>query len=212
MRPLDGIEAVLCKIVETPFAQRAQRRTRLDLRSLVRQLAEHTSLGIPTVALNPADYEALGQLAPQLEAELGRVLVETGHGAPKVHFVVDPCVASGSFQVKFLRPDATQLQPSVPYRRHEVAGYALKVLGRPPVPIMHTPFKIGRALDNDLVLGDTTVSRYHAVLELEKDVLFVRDLRSTNGTYLNGRRIERSRIKEGDVLRLGQAEISVVHD
>jgi pSer/pThr/pTyr-binding forkhead associated (FHA) protein len=77
---------------------------------------------------------------------------------------------------------------------------------------MHTPFKIGRALDNDLVLGDTTVSRYHAVLELEKEVLFVRDLRSTNGTYLNGRRIERSRIKEGDVLRLGQAEISVVHD
>ena len=63
---------------------------------------------------------------------------------------------------------------------------------------------IGRAADTDIFLDDVTVSRHHAeVFEGESGAVWVRDLGSMNGTYLNGQAAELGQLLDGDVLQIG---------
>jgi pSer/pThr/pTyr-binding forkhead associated (FHA) protein len=66
---------------------------------------------------------------------------------------------------------------------------------------------LGRALDNDIVLEDSRVSRYHAELRLEGERCRVRDLRSTNGTLVNGRAIAEVALAPGDLISIGGLEL-----
>src|SRR4051812_43130435 len=64
--------------------------------------------------------------------------------------------------------------------------------GTPGAMLRLTPegTRLGRAPDNEFPLQDPSVSRHHALLELDaQDVVRLTDLGSTNGTYLNGRRV-----------------------
>jgi len=64
--------------------------------------------------------------------------------------------------------------------------------------------RIGRAVDNDLTLDDLRISRHHAEIDALPDGTFeLRDLQSSNGTYLNGRRVRKERIEKGDFIGLG---------
>jgi pSer/pThr/pTyr-binding forkhead associated (FHA) protein len=67
--------------------------------------------------------------------------------------------------------------------------------------------RIGRALDNDIVLPLLRVSRYHAVVEEVAGGFFVRDLRSANGTLLNGRAVDRRRLPNGATIQIGEATL-----
>ena len=72
------------------------------------------------------------------------------------------------------------------------------------------PFTIGRDWDNALQLADATISRRHAELLLVENDLFVRDINSRNGTFLNGRRIASfEMLHAGDLLRFGTAVFTV---
>lgn len=69
--------------------------------------------------------------------------------------------------------------------------------------------KIGRAPASDLVIDDSTVSRDHAKISLLEDGFYIRDLGSTNGTYINGVKLspfEASKICSGDSLTFGKLE------
>jgi hypothetical protein len=72
------------------------------------------------------------------------------------------------------------------------------------------PVLIGRQPDADLVIADELVSRRHARLAFEGDELVVEDLGSTNGTYLNGARVTRGRVVEGDLLLVGGSIMKVI--
>ncbi len=73
------------------------------------------------------------------------------------------------------------------------------------------PFSIGRSSKNDLCLSDPTVSGRHAELVELADSFLVRDLDSTNGTFLNGRRVERHEIVgPNDVLQFGAVAYRLV--
>lgn len=66
---------------------------------------------------------------------------------------------------------------------------------------------IGRA-DADVVLEDPEISKKHAVLEaLSRDNVFVRDLASTNGTFVNGVQISHRKITDGDIIRVGSTKL-----
>lgn len=69
-------------------------------------------------------------------------------------------------------------------------------------------FKIGRLGNNDLVLGDPSVSRHHAELIQVGDGYRVADLESMNGVYVNGRRIRERRLADGDELEIGDVRMS----
>ena len=70
------------------------------------------------------------------------------------------------------------------------------------------PTVIGRAHNAEVRLVDDGVSRHHARLRLETDRLWVDDLESRNGTFVNGQRIETSvALREGDKLQVGRATV-----
>lgn len=68
---------------------------------------------------------------------------------------------------------------------------------------------IGRSGDNVAALaGDDFASAHHARVESQRDGIWILDLGSTNGTFLNGERMDgRQRLKDGDVVRIGQTEL-----
>lgn len=74
--------------------------------------------------------------------------------------------------------------------------------------------KIGRSASNDIILNEQTVSSHHAVITEETtatgSVYRIKDLNSTNGTYVNGKRIiEETTIRPGDTLKFGNYVASV---
>lgn len=67
---------------------------------------------------------------------------------------------------------------------------------------------IGRAPRADFIVDAALVSRLHCRLELGDADIEVVDLSSTNGTFLNDKRITRARMAEGDRLRVGRVELT----
>ncbi len=79
-------------------------------------------------------------------------------------------------------------------------------------PIVHE-LVIGRGEQADLLLSEATVSRRHATVRQDGHTVVVTDLDSANGTYVNDRRIfEGTRVEDGDLIRLGSAEIRIKVD
>ena len=67
---------------------------------------------------------------------------------------------------------------------------------------------IGRNPEAEVFLDDVTVSRNHALLVRRRDGLYVDDLGSLNGTYVNRRRIESHRLLDGDELQIGKYKLT----
>ena len=76
------------------------------------------------------------------------------------------------------------------------------------------PVTVGRGGQNDLVLaGDDFASARHARIETRGDGVWVQDLDSTNGTYVNGTRVAGAqRLDAGDVLRVGETDLRLEDD
>ena len=67
---------------------------------------------------------------------------------------------------------------------------------------------IGRSPDAGVFLDDVTVSRNHALLVRRRDGLYIDDLGSLNGTYVNRRRIESHRLQDSDEIQVGKYKMS----
>jgi DNA-binding NtrC family response regulator len=70
-------------------------------------------------------------------------------------------------------------------------------------------FRIGKSPDNDLVLGDDTVSRAHCEILHDERGFLVRDLGSTNGTMLDGREVKEAYLTPGSALTIGSIELKL---
>ena len=68
--------------------------------------------------------------------------------------------------------------------------------------------RIGRSPDAEVFLDDVTVSRNHALLVRRRDGLYIDDLGSLNGTYVNRRRIESHKLTDGDELQIGKYKLT----
>ena len=69
---------------------------------------------------------------------------------------------------------------------------------------------IGRSSDLDMVLVEDMVSRKHAKIGAENGQIVIQDLGSTNGTFVNGEKIRRTVLKEGDRILIGTSIIKVI--
>ncbi len=74
-------------------------------------------------------------------------------------------------------------------------------------PLAKTLLTAGRGLDNDLVIDDARVSRHHAQVVFRHGHYLLRDLRSTNGSFVNGRPVEAVVLAPGDIVSLGGFEL-----
>jgi pSer/pThr/pTyr-binding forkhead associated (FHA) protein len=68
---------------------------------------------------------------------------------------------------------------------------------------------VGRAPRADFILDVALVSRLHCRLTAADDQLEVLDLKSTNGTYVNDKRVEKAQLTSGDKLRIGRVELRI---
>lgn len=69
-------------------------------------------------------------------------------------------------------------------------------------------YVVGRATECDLVIDNLGVSRQHAEIVLESGVPILKDMKSNNGTYVNGKRITRYNLNDGDEIAIGKFAIT----
>src|SRR6202161_3836192 len=69
---------------------------------------------------------------------------------------------------------------------------------------------VGRSSDLDMVLVEDMVSRKHARITVQGDQIWIEDLGSTNGTFVNGEKIKRGRLKEGDRVLIGTSILKLI--
>jgi hypothetical protein len=167
-----------------------------------------------TVVVNPDDFDRLAPHRAYLErewAELlrelsGRVGIALRGGEPSVVMTSRDNLPVGAMDVLVDILVEQRARPSVArpdsFRLRMVKGVPAQAV----YPLDRFA-RIGRGDDNDVVLADPSVSRAHAEIETDAAGPLVRDLESTNGTAVNGRRIRAERLRDGDELAFGNTRM-----
>ena len=193
------------------------------------------------VRLAPTDYERFGDYRATLTRELSQYLTRYAHerglhpiGEPRIELDSDDGVRAGSVRVAARFVDVAPAQRAAlddaiaGTRRlqladlHAAAGsgtsddtlwledrLGLRVALEPELGVV----RIGRADDNDAVIANQRVSRYHAQLRWIESAWLVYDLESTNGTFVDDERVGAARpaaVRAGSVVRFGDHELRVV--
>jgi hypothetical protein len=71
---------------------------------------------------------------------------------------------------------------------------------------------IGRTADNDLQIDSKFISRHHCQIVSQPDACVIEDLNSTNGIYVQSKRVRRYNLNDGDVVQVGQHEIMYIDE
>lgn len=175
-----------------------------------------------TVELGPSDFARLSPYAVPLGSELGAMLTERATeqgwhfvGPVRVRFEQDEELATGVFHVYGEVDVAAQargreVSEPAPARGRRGSprllvpgGAQSSTKGDRAVSLDRLVTVIGRAVDADIRLADTGVSRHHAEVRVEGDDVALVDTGSTNGTEVNGRRVQRAQLHDGDRITLG---------
>ncbi|MDQ2653972.1 MAG: FHA domain-containing protein [Chloroflexota bacterium] len=159
------------------------------------------------ITLHPDDFSAFASwqvaLARELENWLGEVAFRHGVtmlGSPQVVVESDPALARrmihvvAGFSAASVPSDS---QPGPIARLIPLSGEGNVIV------LTGLETAVGRATGNDLVISAAEVSREHARLRRDGNVLEVRDLGSRNGTWVNGVRISTHRARSGDEIAFG---------
>jgi hypothetical protein len=75
-------------------------------------------------------------------------------------------------------------------------------------PLTRDTYTLGRHRNNDIVISDPKVSSFHARIDRAPEGFSLVDLKSRNGSYVNGQRIESAQLNTGDEIRLGTAQLA----
>jgi len=172
---------------------------------------EHEVLAAAIDHVNDHRYRTLATMKVETEVDI----FTTG-------ISVDPTFGEFEEELKQADEAKRQAQLEVPHRSPfektpPVELAARVTLGEKvqEIPLSMIPggkcLSVGRVSDNDLALNDSSVSKIHAALTMNSQgTLLVADTGSTNGTYINGRRIaygEARQIEDGDVVGFGDVEV-----
>jgi FHA domain len=219
------IERMKRLIDERVRNERAKGRIAPHLMKLKLEWGTHSEA--PPEILKDLEHEILAEAIDHINDHRYRTLapvrVETDVDIFTTGISVDPTF--GEFEEELRQQDeanrATHLDPMlVPQTSPTLADVTLvaRVMMRDharEIPLVFKPggkrLNVGRAADNELCLNDPSVSKIHAALVMNKEgTLLIADTGSTNGTYINGRRIsygESRQVADGDVVGFGDIEV-----
>jgi len=200
---------------------------------LVRSMETNQSVGVEGVLvpnvyqvyLNPDDFaqfaSARNSLARNLESHLGRVARQRRFfmvSRPIVRLDSEDSVPAGDVRVEPHLQDVdspggeefqhTSLLPQVDGPADVRPLTPNLLLDGRTYAILRSPTKVGRLPDNDIVLNDKRVSRYHAEVVQRGGRWTLRDTGSTNGTAVNGKIVKEALLKPGDTISLGGLEVT----
>ena len=189
------------------------------------------------VSLSPTDFAQFEQYRRSLEQDLSEAILGAARDRnytllafPTVEIERDEALPSGDLRVSCALVDASgeEVAPDAKTLGAVEAGHTMvldreKLRERPRAPkaslairegedrreigLGPEPLAIGRDPQNDVVLDDRRVSRRHAEIRLRLGRYTLYDLQSTNGTYVNGRRVAEMVLSDGDRLSIGGAEL-----
>ncbi|MEW6555410.1 MAG: DUF3662 and FHA domain-containing protein [Actinomycetota bacterium] len=232
MGPLRRFEKRLERLFEQPFTKVFKGGVHpLEIaRRLIREIDDAKVLGVSgvmapnrfVVGLSPPDHDRLAGVASSLAAEMeALVITQTNQRdyhlltRPRVEFERDPSLREGEFTVTASLDEPAGLpQAAAAAESGEAPGAVLGVLtvisgekAGSSLDIDMDRIRIGRAEGNELVLADPRASRFHAEIERVPAGYVVRDLGSTNGTRVRGRRVSERLLQDGDTLLIGETEL-----
>ena len=210
-----GFERRLERVVEGAFARAFKSGLRpVELgRRLVREMDNNRSVGVRgdtlvpnafTVALSTSDLEQFEDVQESLERELSGAAREHARdegyafmGPIEVTLVADDRLHTGAFQI----------------RGRKVEGEGGAGAGSIVLPngerfsLTESVISVGRHPDSNLVLADPNVSRNHAEIRPQGEQFVVVDLGSTNGTRINGVRVDTQVLRDGDEIAFGNTRM-----
>jgi hypothetical protein len=181
------------------------------------------------ITIGHQDYERLSSLEAKLVEELEIFVSEAARqrqwalpDSPRVSFATDGKLGQGEFRIAAeavsLRAEEEEKERApreAPRRPKEPqpapTGPPSLVLLSEDRPVKTLPIdrriRIGRQSDNDLVVADPGVSRHHAEVINESGACTLRDLGSTNGTYVNGSVVHEHALRNGDRIGIGSTVV-----
>ena len=108
--------------------------------------------------------------------------------------------------------DKAPSQTNEPACQWVLCGHLFENSTAQKIPVKTQPFTVGRHPENSVCVANATVSGHHAEILIAGDKLLVRDRDSTNGTLLNGRRLQTvESLRDGDILHFGNVMFTVQH-
>ncbi|HVL33614.1 MAG TPA: DUF3662 and FHA domain-containing protein [Actinomycetota bacterium] len=170
-----------------------------------------------TFRLSKKDFERLSQIKATLKKELTAVARRAAAsekwqmvGPPEIHLVADS-LKSGTFKVEADFVESARPEPEAGPQTQLIqmsleADAELVQMGKQTRawPLSKETIVIGRQETCDVQIPDLGVSRRHAEIRREGDEWVVYDLGSTNGTDVNGKRVNRHRLSPGDRMLFGE--------
>jgi hypothetical protein len=201
------LERVLEQLGFEPFESSCD-----ELRKLLNVFARHEiGQGRRTVIV----LEDAQDFGPRVLATVQQIATEGADGPPAISFVLtgssdlDRILDSAGMAAvaKLTRhryclddPETEPGEPALPRPKLEIMVSGAQVdrftLDQPRV-------MIGRHERNDVSLDNRFVSRHHALLVSRKDAIYIVDMQSTNGTYVNAAPVTRHALRDGDVIQIG---------
>ncbi len=140
-------------------------------------------VGLPQIEFKSLSKLSLGELVIESSLESREVEAAKTGVTKMLRLNAGPDTKEGAYLVKFDAGKETRL-------------------------LLATPFtKIGRASDNDIVIRDPNVSRHHAQIENQGSRYLLKDLSSTNGTFINGAAVDEHVLKNRDVIVIGTTKL-----
>jgi hypothetical protein len=234
MRPLRKFERRLEKLFEGAFTKAFRGGVHpLEIaRVLMREVDDGRVLDIDEtlvpngyqVSLSPRDLERLEGYLTRLASEMESLIINYANqndyrllSRPRLSFIKGDELKEGEFEVRAYMdenvgsspvhsPAAGRNSPSrearlgvLTFLDGDRAGMTYELeAGRT---------KIGRSEENDIVLANPMASRYHAEVDHLPEGYVVRDLGSTNGTLVGGRRVGERLLQDGDTLVIGETKL-----
>jgi len=121
--------------------------------------------------------------------------------------------ASGTNRMKAPNTDHEHTPPSAE-TGHVVGRILLAIEGKTVVERELKPGRlvIGRTPDNDLQIDSKFISRHHCQIVTQQDSCLIEDLNSTNGIFVQLKRVRRHNLNDGDVVQVGQHEIMYIDE
>jgi len=173
-----------------------------------------------TLSLNPFDFEELQLRASHTQSILSKILRKALEGMdfiiardPHVTLATDPTLPRNEVRViAWHGTDPLQFTKEIDEKKIEKLnqpppGAFFLIEGKRYFPLTERIIKIGRRLDNHLILEDRHVSRTHAQLEVVEGRYVIIDLMSTAGTRINGRLITRHTLRPGDIVSIAAIQM-----
>jgi hypothetical protein len=210
-----GFERRLERMVEGAFARAFKSGLRpVELgRRLVREMDDHRSVGVRggtlvpnhfTVQLSQSDYDQLEGVHDSIARELGDAARE--HARDESYQFMGPVVVELHMD-HGLRTGAFHIDSRMQEGQGGAGAGSLVLPTGDRFTLNEVTITVGRHPECNLVLADPNVSRNHAEIRPRGEGFVVVDLGSTNGTRINGVRIDEQELRDGDEVTFGNTRI-----